>query len=330
MAVLLTGATGFVGRTIAQTLLARQQEIVLFAPPAPAEHWPGHERPGAHVAAGDIRSPADLDRAFALAPIDRVIHAAALTPDALAEAAQPELIVDVNVGGTAQLMQAARRAGVSRVLGISSVAIYGYAPPAADGRLHEETAIARPAALYGITKLASEQIVHRLGGLYGIETAVVRLGPCFGVNEYPTGVRPLLSPHWQCAEAARTGRECVLPRAMRADWVDAAAAAAAIADLLAVTSWQPGIFNLGGGTLTTVAAWCEALATLHPGFAWRIDPATPTVRYGLERDRAPMDMTRLHAAIGWTPATDDLESRAQHYLAWRESPTGAALCGDLG
>jgi len=327
MTVLLTGATGFVGLNIARALLDRGERVVLFAPTPPPEALSAGWLGAARFISGDVRVPADLDRAFAAAAIDRVIHAAALTPDMRAEAEQPEVIAEVNLGGTLRLMQAARRAGVRRVLGLSSVAVYGHAAAEADGRLHEESTPTRPAALYGITKLAAEQAVHRLGALYGMETATVRLGPCFGAREHPTGMRPLLSPHWQCVEDARAGRECVLPRAMAADWIDAEAAAGAIADLLALPAPERATFNLGGGALTTAAAWCEALVALCPGFRWRIDPEAATVRYGLERDRAPMDTTRLRAATGRAPLTDDLPGLARRYLDWRNGPEGIALCG---
>ena len=321
MAILLTGATGFVGRTIARTLLDRGEAVTLFAPEPPIVSIAG-----AQIATGDIRSSADLDRAFAAGSIDRVVHAAALTPDANGEAERPDVIVDVNIGGTVQLMQAARRAGVKRVLGLSSGAVYGYAT-GEDGWLHEDTTPCQPAALYGVTKWSAERIVHRLGALYGLETATVRLGACFGINEYATGVRPMLSPHWQAAEAARTGRECVLPRPMSADWIDVEEAAAAIADLLALPSLPSMTFNCGGGAVTSVASWCEALMESVPGFAWRIDPAASTVRYGMERERSPMDTSRLRATIGKAPFTDRLAERSKRYLAWRGSPDGVALCG---
>ena len=187
--------------------------------------------------------------------------------------------------------------------------------------------LAKPAALYGVTKWSAERIVLRLGAVFGLETAAVRLGACFGINEYATGVRPMLSPHWQCAEAARAGRECVLPRPMLADWIDAEDAAAAIADLLALPSLPATVFNLGGGAVTSVAAWCEALMQSIPTFTWRIDPAASTIRYGMDRDRSPMDTSRLRATIGIAPLTDDLAARSKRYLAWRDSPEGLALCG---
>lgn len=326
MAVLLTGATGFVGLNIAGELIRRGHEVVLFAPALPDalahSDWFGRGR----FVAGDIRSAADVARAFAAAPVSDVIHAAALTPDAQSEASEPDAVAAVNLVGTMQVMQAARRAGVRRVLGVSSVTVYGYAAPAPSGRYHEAGA-PLPATLYGITKLAAEQAIHRLGALYEIDTVTVRLGPCFGIREYRSGARALMSPHWQCVEALLAGRDCVLPRPMAADWIDAADAARAVADLLHAAGLHHQLFNLGGGDVTTVAAWCEALAALRPNFHWRVDPGSATIRYGLKRDRAVMDTDRLEQAIGWRPCPASLIDRAQRYLVWREGPEGQALAG---
>ena len=327
MAVLLTGATGFVGLNIAGEFIGRGHDVVLFAPARPdALAHSDWFRRGRFVA-GDVRSAADLARAFAAAPVMHVIHAAALTPDAQTEASEPDAIAAVNLVGTMQVMQAARRASVRRVLVVSSVAVYGHAAPAPYDRYHEASTAPQPATLYGITKLAAEQAVHRLSALHGIDAVTVRLGPCFGIREYRSGARALMSPHWQCVEALLAGRECVLPRPMAADWIDAADAARAVADLLHAEGLQHRLFNLGGGDVTTAAAWCEALSTLRPGFRWRVDPEDATVRYGLERDRAAMDTDRLEQALGWRPRPASLLDRARRYLLWREGPEGRALAG---
>jgi nucleoside-diphosphate-sugar epimerase len=328
MAILLTGATGFVGLNLAHELIGRGEQVVLFAPaPPPAAVADGEWFGRARFVPGDIRSETDIDRAFAAALVTEVIHAAALTPDVQAEAEWPDAIAEVNLIGTIRLMRAAQRAGVRRVLGVSSVAVYGQAELAKGSRIQEDGTTPQPASLYGITKLAAEQAIRRLGALYGIETILVRLGPCFGVREYPGGDRPLMSPHWQCVEALLAGRECVLPRPMEADWIDATDAAAAVVDLLQARNLSHALFNLGGGAVTTATDWCEALVALRPGFRWRVDPSAATVRYGLERDRAPMDTERLRQVLGHSPHTDGLMDRARRYLVWREGPEGQSLCG---
>ena len=326
MAVLLTGASGFVGRNLARVLLARGEQVVLFA--SSMATMPVDGLAGAILVEGDIRSGDDLRRAFQAAPIDRVVHAAAVTPDIQAEIDSPATVIEVNLGGTTNLMRASQRAGVTRVLALSSVAAYGSAEVAPGARLDEQTTVPRPASLYGVTKLATEGVVRRLGELHAIETTTVRLGPCFGIGEHPTGLRPLMSPHWQCARAAWAGEECVLPRDLRGDWLDVEQAADAVADLLAAPHAGPGPFSLGGGRMTTVAAWCDALAQVRPGFVWRVDPTAPTIRHGLERDRPGMDNGRLRAAIGWAPETGDLVGLASRFLEWRSSAEGRKLCGE--
>ncbi|MDQ2801452.1 MAG: NAD(P)-dependent oxidoreductase [Pseudomonadota bacterium] len=327
MAVLLTGATGFVGLNIAAELIGRGHDVVLFAPTLPdalaRSDWFSRGR----FVMGDIRSGADLARVFATASVTDVVHAAALTPDAQREASEPGEVAGVNLVGTMQVMQAARRASIRRVLSVSSVAVYGQAAPAPGDRYHEAASAPRPATLYGITKLAAEQAIHRLGALYGIDTVIVRLGPCFGIREYRSGARALMSPHWQCVEALLAGSDCVLPRPLAADWIDAAEAARAVADLLHADGLHYQLFNLGGGEVTTAATWCEALSVLRPDFRWRIDPDVATVRYGLERDRAAMDTDRLEQALGWRPRPANLLDRARRYLLWREGPEGQALAG---
>lgn len=78
MAIVLNGASGFVGRDLAKLLLAKGEQVVLFA--SSMATMPGDRLVGAYLVEGDIRSGDDLRNAFQAAPIDRVVHAAAVTP----------------------------------------------------------------------------------------------------------------------------------------------------------------------------------------------------------------------------------------------------------
>ncbi len=328
MAVLVTGATGFVGLNIVRALAARGQGVVLFAPQLPASlaelAW---LRPLRFVA-GDVRSSADLARAFAAAAITHVVHAAALTPDEAAERRDPRAVADINLLETIQVFQAAHQARVARLLHLSSVAVYG--APTGPDLLDEAISPPAPTSLYGITKLAAEQTVRRLAALHGTDAMIVRLGPCFGRFEHPTGARVVMSPHWQIVEHALAGGEALLPRALAADWLDAATAGRAIADLLVIPPGAPALLNLGAGAVTTAAAWCEEVKQCVPGFRWRIDAERSNVRITLAGDRPALGVTRLHAAIGWHPAEAGLATAAADYLAWRRSAEGAALMAPSG
>ena len=109
MRVLVTGATGFVGLNVVEALLARGDHVVAFdaAPLPPGGDAALLEFGGrVEVVAGDVR---DLEAvARAMSGCDTLIHAAAITAGFEREQRDPHLIVDVNVKGTVNAMNAAR------------------------------------------------------------------------------------------------------------------------------------------------------------------------------------------------------------------------------
>ena len=110
MAILVTGACGFVGLNIVERLLAAGRAVVgLDRIPLPARAAQAFARlPGRlTLIDGSVLVPADLDRALA-PPIDAVIHCAVITAGADREKSDPQGIVAVNVqGAVATLMAAA-------------------------------------------------------------------------------------------------------------------------------------------------------------------------------------------------------------------------------
>ena len=182
MTTLVTGAAGFVALATIEALLARGDTVVAFdRAPLPEEARAAFARlPGRLVeVAGDVRSAEDLARAFAAAPVRRVLHAAVITAGPAREKADPETIVAVNVLGALSVFRAALAHGAARLVSPSSGAVYG-APPAACTAFGEDETWPRPAALYGITKLATEQMLVRLGAVHGLSVAAPRLAAELG------------------------------------------------------------------------------------------------------------------------------------------------------
>jgi nucleoside-diphosphate-sugar epimerase len=319
MALLITGGSGFIGLALAEASLAAGDEVVAFSrSPPPAALMQRIAQPGFRFVSGDIRSAADLNKALTTAPIDRVVHTAAVTAGARREADDPQQVIDVNIAGTASLLHALRgRPGGARVIVVSSVAVYGFSEPGRDGRYREDECCPAPAALYGITKLAAEQTALRLGELYGIDTRAVRLGPVFGPWEHRTGVRDAMSPHLQAIEIAAAGGQAILPRRCPADWIYSRDVAAGLQAVLQAPRLEHRIYNLGGGAVTDLPAWCEALAPRFAGFAWRTAAPgeEPNVSYGLARDRAALDIERLEADTGFRPIFDPARAAAD-YAGW--------------
>jgi nucleoside-diphosphate-sugar epimerase len=338
MTTLITGGSGFVGLALAEHLLAAGERVVVFDRAEPPTHLLSRlDRHALQLVLGDICSAADVDAALRMAGADRVVHAAAITPDAAREAHEPMSVVDVNIAGTVNLLQRCGLVAQSsqrrpqRILVVSSVAIYGIAPPAGD-TYEEERSRPAPAALYGITKLAAEQAALRLGDLYALDVRIARLGPVFGPWEHATSVRDALSPHAQVLAAALAGEPVILPRSMRADWVYSRDAAVALAALAAEPGLHHAVYNVGGGVLTDLAQWCELLAGLlaarQPAWRWRYARSgeTATVHYGLPVDRAALALDRLQADTFWSP-THSLAEAAADQMAWLIHPGPRVAAG---
>lgn len=317
MATLVTGGTGFVGMNVVEALAANGGAVVALghAPPPPRQAARLAGR--ATFVVADIRDAGAVRAALAGHAIDRLIHTAAITPGPARERDDPGSVVAVNVGGTVEVMRLARDLGVSRVVALSSVAVYGFADPGPSGRYAASQSPTRPAALYGITKLAAEQAALRLGEVYGIDTRALRLGPVFGPHERDTGLRDALTPHLQVLARARAGEEIVLPRPCRADWIYARDAAAGIVALLEAGDARGHTVDLGGGAYSDLPAFCRALATRLPALRWRLaaDGEAANVTYGLARDRAMLDNAALTRSTGFAPRFDVARAALDH-LDW--------------
>jgi dihydroflavonol-4-reductase len=132
MTTLVTGATGFVGSHVVRHLVARGEAVrALVRPGSARELLAGL---AVELAEGDLRDVASLERACD--GVRRVFHVAA---DYRLWAADPREIYESNVGGTRNLMEAARRAGVERFVYTSTVATIAVERP---GTLPDETTAA--------------------------------------------------------------------------------------------------------------------------------------------------------------------------------------------
>ncbi|MDB5374916.1 MAG: hypothetical protein JWP04_3558 [Belnapia sp.] len=311
MAILVSGAAGFVGLNVVAALRAAGEAVVAFD----ALSAPARAPDGATWVQGDIRSAADWDRAFRASPVTALLHAAVVTAGPARERADPEPIVAVNIGGAVAAVRAAARHGVGRLFYLSSGSVYGH-PPAGGGPYDEATSWPRPLALYGITKLAAEQTVLRLAEVAGIAAAAARLGSVYGPWEWATGVRDTLSPAMQALDAFDRDGEAVLGPVTPGDQIYSRDVAAGLVALLRAPA-AVGVFNLGTGRVSDVADFCRAVARVKPGFRWRMaGPGEVPNAVTHMPPRVAMAVARIRAATGWV-AGFDTDRAAADLLAWR-------------
>ena len=304
MHVLIIGGAGFVGMSIAEALLQRGDRVTLFDARAPYAALPG--KPS--IFTGDVRRDEDVARAFAGRP-DIAIYGAAITADTARDAAEPQRVLDVNLGGLPRAMAAARAAGVKRFILLSSASTFGDAA-FREQPLAEDDPAPAPSSLYSITKFAGEGVARRLGSLWSMDVRMVRLSAVFGPWEHPTGARDTLSPLYQVAQLALAKQPVVLPRDPPRDWVYARDVAGAV--LALIDKVNPGfdLYHVGPGTMWKLSAWAAALgASVTIG-----NP--PNVDLFGDRDRAMLAIGRLTGDLGYTPRFTSAATCAADYRQW--------------
>ncbi len=320
MTILVTGGAGYVGMNVVEALLARGERVVLVdsgkLPPAVQRALAAHGS-RVEVIGADVRDPAAVADTFAGRGITGVIHCAAVTAGPEREAGDPAASIDVNLHGTLNVLDAARRYKAGRVIYPSSGAVYGESLSRLT-RIYEDRAPVMPITLYGITKFAAERMCSRLGELWQIDVVCARLGTLVGPWERDTGVRDNFGTHSQLARCAVRGETAVLPlHAVRRDWVYSRDVAAGLIGLLQADAPQHTVYNLSaGGDWGGVLEWCAALKSAFPRFEYRIasDGEKPTIGY-TDRDRYPMDIGRIGQDIGFRPGFS-LQSAYGDFIDW--------------
>ena len=178
MRVLVTGGGGFIGSHVVDKLIARGDTPRIFDLSASPYHSPLE----VETFTGSITDPGNLD--LAMRDCDAVIHLAAVA-DVGHVLADPVLAEEVNTRGTLQVLEAACRAKVGRVVYGSTTWVYSDCP---EQEVDEETAIPAPRHLYTATKLAGETYCAGYSELYDLEYTVLRFGIPYGPRARAAGV----------------------------------------------------------------------------------------------------------------------------------------------
>jgi len=160
--VLYTGGTGRMGRVIREGLAGRFDRVVLFARSGDdSELFPGEE-----FVIGDL---ADLDALVAAAEgVDVIVHLGGIADESTFDD-----ILRTNIEGTYHVYEAAKRAGVRRVVYASSNHVVGFHRA---GEVLDESAPLRPDTFYGVSKAFGEATASLYHDKWGIESVLVRIG----------------------------------------------------------------------------------------------------------------------------------------------------------
>lgn len=217
MKVLVTGAAGFIGSTLAEALLARGDEVVgldnfndYYSPVRKrANIAPLTQNPRFHLLKGDFSDPAMARQALESGP-DVVAHLGAMG-SVRYSVKNPALFVRYNIVGTANLLEAAHLRHVPKFVFASTSSVYGQTQKIP---FEEGDPTDRPLAPYPASKKAGEVMGHAYHNMHGMSFVALRFFNVYG----PKG-RPDMMPYIVVDSLVR-GKEITLfdAGAMRRDW----------------------------------------------------------------------------------------------------------------
>ncbi|NJN14883.1 MAG: NAD-dependent epimerase/dehydratase family protein [Oscillochloris sp.] len=194
MTYLVTGGAGFIGSHLVDTLLRRGEQVVCVEN-FTSYYDPGRKRsnlawameqPGFKLAEVDIREAEGLKAVFEHHRPTHVAHLAAM-PGPRPSIADPALYTAVNVGGSVNMLELARRHEVQRFLLASTSSVYGRTDKIP---FQESDSTDRPLSPYAATKKGAEVLAYTFHSLYAIPLSVVRFFTVYG----PRG-RPDMTPY---------------------------------------------------------------------------------------------------------------------------------------
>jgi UDP-glucose 4-epimerase len=187
MNFLVTGGAGFLGAALSNRLLREGHHVRVLDDLSTGD--PDALSPEIHLSRGDINDRPKLWTL--LQDVDCVYHLAARVsvPESILF---PRDYTEVNVGGTATLIEAIRDAGTPRVILASSGAVYGNQPTP----VMTETMQPHPLSPYAVSKLSAEWIVRTIGALSGIETVCLRIFNAYGPGQRIPAAHPPIIPNF--------------------------------------------------------------------------------------------------------------------------------------
>jgi UDP-glucose 4-epimerase len=298
MRALVTGGAGFIGSNLTDALLARGDEAIIVDDLSTGrrENIEQALANGATLVEADIRDRAAIEEIAGREPPEAIFHLAAQI-DVRKSIADPAFDASINVGGTANVLEAARAAEVRRVVFSSTGgAIYGEG----DGQelpLGENAPLA-PEAPYGQSKFAGEGYLSLYERLYGLSSVPLRLGNVYGPRQDPLGEAGVVAIF--CGRLREGKQPTVFGDGKQTrDYIYVGDVVSAM--LAAAAAETSGPINIGTGIETDVLELVSALGEL--GGAGDFEPEFAPPRTG-EVQRISIDPARAASELGWRAEMD--------------------------
>ena len=317
MKILVTGADGFIGSHVVETLVKSGHEVRAFVLYNSFNSWGWLDeseqsiRDSIDVFAGDIRDPHGVDKA--VEKQDVVLNLAALIAIPYSYHS-PDTYIDTNIKGTLNILQAARRHNVKRVVQTSTSEVYGtaqYIPIDEAHPLH-------PQSPYAATKVGADQLALSFHASFDVPVGILRPFNTYGPRQSARAVIPTIIS--QLAKKSNVKLGSLSPTRDFSFVQDTANGFLAAAQSDAIVGQT---INLGSGFEISIKETAETIAKLMNTKLELVDDEQRVRPENSEVERLHASIEKAKALLGWQPELKGLagfETGLKKTIEWFLNP----------
>ncbi|MDP4902061.1 MAG: NAD-dependent 4,6-dehydratase LegB [Ilumatobacteraceae bacterium] len=317
MKILVTGADGFIGSHVVETLVKSGHEVRAFVLYNSFNSWGWLDesdksiRDSIDIFAGDIRDPHGVDKAVENQEV--ILNLAALIAIPYSYHS-PDTYIDTNIKGTLNILQAARRHNVKRVVQTSTSEVYGTAQYIPIDEVHP----LHPQSPYAATKVGADQLALSFHASFDVPVGILRPFNTYGPRQSARAVIPTIIS--QLANKSKVKLGSLSPTRDFSFVQDTANGflAAAQSDLIVGQT-----INLGSGFEVSIKETAETIAKLMNTKLELVDDEQRVRPENSEVERLHASIEKAKTLLGWQPELKGLagfETGLKKTIEWFSNP----------
>jgi dTDP-glucose 4,6-dehydratase len=315
--ILVTGADGFIGSHVVETLVKSGHDVRAFVLYNSFNSWGWLDesdkaiRDSVDIFAGDIRDPHGVDKAVEKQEV--ILNLAALIAIPYSYHS-PDTYIDTNIKGTLNILQAARRHGVKRVVQTSTSEVYGtaqYIPIDEAHPLH-------PQSPYAATKVGADQLALSFHSSFDVPVGILRPFNTYGPRQSARAVIPTIIS--QLANKSKVKLGSLSPTRDFSFVQDTANGFLAAAQSDAIVGQT---INLGSGFEISIKETAETIARLMNTKLELVDDEQRVRPENSEVERLHASIEKAKTLLGWQPELKGLagfETGLKKTIEWFSNP----------
>jgi dTDP-glucose 4,6-dehydratase len=315
--ILVTGADGFIGSHVVETLVKSGHEVRAFVLYNSFNSWGWLDeseqsiQDSIDVFAGDIRDPHGVDKA--VEKQDVVLNLAALIAIPYSYHS-PDTYIDTNIKGTLNILQAARRHNVERIVQTSTSEVYGTAQYIPIDEVHP----LHPQSPYAATKVGADQLALSFHASFDVPVGILRPFNTYGPRQSARAVIPTIIS--QLANKSKVKLGSLSPTRDFSFVQDTANGFLAAAQSDAIIGQT---INLGSGFEISIKETAETIAKLMNTELELVDDEQRVRPENSEVERLHASIEKAKALLGWQPELKGLagfETGLKKTIEWFLNP----------